>query len=394
MIKIINPADCCGCTACASICAHDAITMKPDALGFLYPEVDKDKCVDCGLCEKVCAFNDHYDKSLLLEETQAYGARHKNIEELRYSRSGAVFIALSDYVLEQGGIVYGAGYEGHFVVKHKRATTKEKRDEFKGSKYVQSNLNCIFRQIKRDLKQGLLVMFSGTPCQTAGLHSYVGNKLRDNLILLDIICHAVPSPNIWHDYLASMEKKAGSKAKMVYFRDKTYGWAAQHNERFIFENGKELVDYIHRDLFYKNLSTRISCHSCHYCNLSRPSDITIGDFWGYEKTDCKDMNRDGQGISLLLANTEKGQLLLQVVKDSIMIREVPLDKCLQPNLQHPTPINPLRDQFIKDYSDHGFLYIAKKYSDWNLKALAIRKIREIKKYLKTTIICSKVPLAF
>lgn len=106
------------------------------------------------------------------------------------------------------------------------------------------------------------------------------------------------------------------------------------------------------------------------------------------------MNRDGQGISLLLANTEKGQLLLQVVKDSIMLREVPLDKCLQPNLQHPTPINPLRDQFIKDYSDHGFLYIAKKYSDWNLKALAIRKIREIKKYLKTTIICSKVPLAF
>lgn len=157
MININNQADCCGCTACASICAHDAITMKPDALGFLYPEVDRSKCVDCGLCEKVCAFNDDYDKSLNIDNPLAYAARHKNEEELRYSRSGAVFVAMSDYILEHGGVVYGAGYADHFRVVHKRATTKEECSEFKGSKYVQSDMNTVFRQVKQDLKAGLVV---------------------------------------------------------------------------------------------------------------------------------------------------------------------------------------------------------------------------------------------
>lgn len=114
MIEIKNPADCCGCTACASICAHDAITMKPDALGFLYPEVDKEKCVDCGLCEKVCAFNDHYDTSLNLERPLAYGARHKDMNEVETSRSGAAFIAISDYILEQGGCCLWSRLHGSF----------------------------------------------------------------------------------------------------------------------------------------------------------------------------------------------------------------------------------------------------------------------------------------
>ena len=144
MIKIINPADCCGCTACASICTHNAIKMIPDALGFLYPVVDESKCVQCGLCEKVCAFNNHYDVSLNLPQPEAYGARHKDINEVETSRSGAAFIAISDWILENEGVVYGAGYTDHFRVVHKRAITKEERDEFKGSKYVQSDLTGIF----------------------------------------------------------------------------------------------------------------------------------------------------------------------------------------------------------------------------------------------------------
>lgn len=176
MIQITDKSQCCGCTACASICAHDAITMQPDVMGFLYPVVDKDKCVDCGLCEKVCAFNDHYDTSLNLPKPDAYAARHKDMHEVETSRSGAAFIAISDYVLENGGVVYGAGYANHFRVVHKRATTKEERDEFKGSKYVQSDLDHVFRQVKKDLKDGLTVLFSGTPCQTAGLNSYIGRS--------------------------------------------------------------------------------------------------------------------------------------------------------------------------------------------------------------------------
>ena len=237
MIEIKNPADCCGCTACASICAHNAITMKPDALGFLYPEVDKDKCVNCGMCEKVCAFNDHYDTSLNLEKPIAYGARHKDMHEIETSRSGAAFIAISDYILENGGVVYGAGYTDHFRVVHKRATTKEERNEFKGSKYVQSDMTGVFRQVKKDLRDGLTVLFSGTPCQTSGLNSYVGKRLRQNLFLVDIVCHGVPSPYMWRDYLSYLEEKQGSPICWVNFRDKQkYGWAA-HHETFKFVKG-------------------------------------------------------------------------------------------------------------------------------------------------------------
>ena len=181
MIDINDKHNCCGCTACESICPHQAITMKPDVLGFKYPEVDKDKCTDCGLCEKVCAFNDNYDKSLNLPQPQAFAARHKDMSEIMKSRSGAMFAAISDFVLDKDGVVYGAGYEGHFVVTHKRAASKEERDEFRGSKYVQSDLSGVFKQVKDDLKNGLTVMFSGTPCQTSGLNSFVGKTLRKNL---------------------------------------------------------------------------------------------------------------------------------------------------------------------------------------------------------------------
>lgn len=238
MIQITDKSQCCGCTACASVCTHDAISMQPDVMGFLYPVVDNGKCVDCGLCEKVCAFNDHYDTSLNLPQPDAYAARHNDMKEVETSRSGAAFIAISDYILENGGVVYGAGYTDHFRVVHKRATTKEERDEFKGSKYVQSDMNTVFRQVKKDLKDGLTVLFSGTPCQTAGLNAYIGRKLREHLILVDIVCHGVPGPNLWRDYIAYLEKKQGDKICWVNFCDKEqFGWAA-HRETFKFVKGR------------------------------------------------------------------------------------------------------------------------------------------------------------
>lgn len=159
MIRVNNPEQCCGCTACASICGHDAISMQPDALGFLYPVVDENKCVNCGLCEKVCAFNDNYDTSFNLPQPEVYAARHKDWHEVETSRSGAAFIAISNYILDQGGIIFGAGLDDHFHVIHKRATSKQQRDEFKGSKYVQSDLRGVFRQVKQDLKNGRIVLF-------------------------------------------------------------------------------------------------------------------------------------------------------------------------------------------------------------------------------------------
>ena len=202
MIK--NKQQCCGCTACKAICPKQAISMEPDALGFLYPKVNQDKCINCGLCEKICAFNEKYDLSENLPAPIAYGARHKNMEEVMHSRSGAAFVAFSDWILEQGGVIYGAGYEGHFRVAHKRAQSKAERDEFRGSKYVQSDLNDSFIQVKNDLKNGLIVLYSGTSCQIAGLRSFVNKTCKqflNNLFLIDIVCHGAPSPYIWRDYL-------------------------------------------------------------------------------------------------------------------------------------------------------------------------------------------------
>lgn len=386
MIQINNPADCCGCTACASICAHDAISMKPDALGFLYPEVNKDKCVNCGLCEKVCAFNEHYDTSLNLEKPLAYGARHKDMNEVETSRSGAAFIAISDYILEQGGVVYGTGYTDHFRVVHKRATTKKERDEFKGSKYVQSDMTGVFRQVKKDLRDGLTVLFSGTPCQTSGLNSYVGKRLRENLFLVDIVCHGVPSPYMWRDYIAYLEKKQGSPIVWVNFRDKQkYGWAA-HHETFKFKNGGGKMSFTF--LFYKHIMFRKSCGKCHFANTKRPSDITIADFWGWRKSH-PNFGDDDKGVSLILCNTEKGRLLFDKVKCRMDTFPTVIEKCIQPNMKNPSSVHPQRDNFEYDYARKGFQYVYFKYGEdgWRYKFsrflnLFPRAYNKIKRILK------------
>ena len=378
MIQITDKSRCSGCTACASVCAQDAITMQPDALGFLYPVVDKDKCTDCGLCEKVCAFNDHYDTSQNLPQPDAYAARHKDMREVETSRSGAAFIAISDYILENGGVVYGAGYADHFRVVHKRAVTKEEREEFKGSKYVQSDLTGVFRQVKKDLKDGLTVLFSGTPCQTAGLNAYISKKLREHLILVDIVCYGVPGPYLWRDYLAYLEKKQGDKICWVNFRDKQkYGWAA-HHETFKFVNGGKMgFTY----LFYQHIMFRQSCGKCHYTNMKRPSDITLADFWGWQKTD-PDINADDKGVSLVLINTEKGRELFEAVKDRMTVIPAKLENCLQPNLQHPSVIHPKRMAFERDYERKGFEYVMKKYGEDGIIKKARKTTGKIKRIIK------------
>ena len=384
MIRINDPADCCGCTACASICNHDAITMEPDALGFLYPKVNESKCVECGLCEKVCAFNDNYDKSLNLPKPDAYAARHKDMDEVMKSRSGAAFVAISDYILEQGGVVYGAGYKDHFRVAHKRATTKEERDEFRGSKYVQSDLTGVFRMVKQDLKNGHTVLFSGTPCQTSGLNSYVGKKLRENLVLIDIVCHGVPGPFLWRDYLRYIEKKQGDIISVVNFRDKEeFGWKA-HRETFKFVNGDKMI---FTDLFYKHIIFRHSCGKCHFCNTTRPSDITLADFWGWEKTD-PNINKDDKGVSLVLVNTPKGREIFGAAKDKLDTIPAELANCLQPNLQHPTILHDYTEKFRLDYINKGFDFVIWRYGDnypitrfkricVNIKNKACRIIRKL-----------------
>jgi coenzyme F420-reducing hydrogenase beta subunit len=365
MILYTKKEDCCGCSACASVCPRDAIRMIPDDLGFLYPTIDRERCIDCSLCHNVCSFNTDYLKKDNLEMPLVYAVRHKNIKEIETSRSGAMFIALSDWILDNGGVVYGVGYTDHFRVVHKRAVTKEARNEFKGSKYVQSDVNTVFKQIKADLKAGLKVLFSGTPCQTSGLKSYLGNLDNSNLFICDIICHGVPSPYFWKEYLAYIEKKENKKVISVDFRDKSeFGWADQ-KESFTFDNHKTYTD-TYTYIFYQHITFRQSCSVCYFTNLQRPSDITIADFWGYEKVNI-DFNADNKGISLVLINTSKGKSWFDVIKKDINYIESDTSNCLQPNLQHPTVMHYKRNAFEKDYIDKGFMYVVKKYGNKGFK---------------------------
>lgn len=381
MIKIDNPADCCGCTACASICPREAIAMRPDALGFLYPVVNMEECVNCGLCDRVCSFNNSYDKDGNFESPIAYGARHRDLNEVNNSRSGAVFVAISDYVLDQGGVVYGAGYVDHFKVVHKRAVSKVQRDEFRGSKYVQSDMTGVFRAVKDDLIHGETVLFSGTPCQTSSLRRFVGTKLQEKLFLVDLVCHGVPSPYIWRDYLTYLESQEKSEIIGVNFRDKNkYGWTS-HRESFQYE--KSNSHYIPTDTnwytnhFYQHIMFRHSCGSCPYCNLQRPSDITIADFWGWEKQNST-VNSDDKGINLVLINSLKGKHLFEAIKQDLIHFSAELDAYLQPNLKHPSKIHKKRSKFEFDYQKHGFDYVySKKYYEQSLLMRIKNKINRI-----------------
>lgn len=330
-------------------------------MGFLYPVVDSTKCVECELCEKVCSFHEDYDKRSNLSVPFAFAARHRNLKEVETSRSGAAFIALSDWILENDGVVYGAGYSTFFRVVHKKALTRQERNEFKGSKYVQSDLNDVFCMVQEDLKTGKKVLFSGTPCQTAGLSSFIGQRFRHMLYLVDIICHGVASPFVWRDYLKYLEIKEGKRLSDVNFRDKEkYGWSGLHKESFFFVN--DPIKHTYSYTFYSDLMLRESCHICPFANLVRPSDITLGDFWGWEKV-VPQFNTDDKGCSLVLCNTEKGKSWFETVQKEMEVIPVDIEDCLQPNLQHPTALNSMSKDFREDYMQYGFVYVMEKYGD-------------------------------
>lgn len=369
-------SECCGCTACAAICSRQAISMVPDSLGFPYPYVDSDKCIECGACERVCAFNEGYKTPDNFDEPIPYGVRLNDIDEVMKSRSGGAFVAFSDWILAKGGFVYGVGYKDHFVVAHKKAVTKEERDEFRGSKYVQSNLDGVFTQIKTDLKDGKWVLFSGTGCQVAGLKSFLPKSLQEKLVTVDIVCHGVPSPQIWQDYLKYIENKEKKIIVGVDFRNKKdFGWRA-HKETFtlIDPMTTTITTTTYPYVFYQHIMQRPSCGICHFCNTRRPADLTLADFWGWEKTDVT-INSDDKGLSLVLINTQKGKKVFEDVKSIFQIIEPKLENCLQNHLRRPTLPNPHDKQFKNDYEKYGFEYVMKQYGNigWKYKLKAILK---------------------
>ena len=364
-IKIFNnKEDCCGCTACMTVCPKDAIYMEPDEKGFLYPKIDDSKCIKCGLCVKSCAFQNGYQQPDNPIKPLVYAVKHKNNDERKTSRSGGMFIAAADWILSQNGVIYGAGYGDNFYVIHKRAADKDSLFELKGSKYVQSDMNNVFKQVIDDLKNDKYVLFSGTPCQIAGLYKCLKNINTEKLYVCDLVCHGTPSPYIWRDFLEYSKKRYKSDIEKTDFRDKSFGWGT-HIESLYLKNNRKISSDIYTKLFYKHIMLRPSCGNCKYTNTRRPGDFTIADFWGIQK--AVPGFEDKIGVSLLILNTEKGKKLFEAVSENIEYKSSNLDDCMQHNLKAPSVFSEQTENFWKDYVLHGFEYVAKKYGTLSFK---------------------------
>lgn len=308
---------CCACTACASICPKGAITMVPDENGFVYPVVDESKCVRCGLCEQVCAYrNDVPPVSQKKVSVAVSGCT-----DVRESASGGLFAAFAQAVIDQGGAVYGCAmiYEkGQLWPRHICVTERRDLIRLKGSKYVQSDLTGSYPDVRRRLAEGQTVLFSGTPCQVAGLKGFL-RKEYENLFTVDIICHGVPGGKLFRDYISFEEKKRGAKITSFRFRDKSQGWKL--HGAMTLDSGEavyfEPEESSYYQMFLNSYTYRENCYSCPYASDHRPGDVTIGDYWCVELVHPELLRENGgqldheSGTSCLIVNNERGEQLLR-----------------------------------------------------------------------------------
>lgn len=309
---------------------------------------------------------------------QAFAVKHADDKIVEQSRSGGFFTAISDYILENEGCVYGCVLTEDMSAKHIRATTKAGRDKMRGSKYIQSNLGNIFLDVKKDLENGMLVLFSGTSCQVAGLKNFLG-KDYDNLVTINILCSGVPSEKIWQDYLEYM-RPHGYTIRYADFRNKQkYGWQ-EHIETLIYENkrgGQISIDsYLFKELFSKHLIIRPACYKCPFKSFDHPADITIGDFWGIESSNSE--FNDDKGCSLVLLNNNKAEKLFFAVSNLLHYKACAIDECVQPVLIKPFDLPEDREAFWECYSKRGIGETLHRYAGFDTK-------KKVKLLLKTVI---------
>ena len=267
------------------------------------------------------------------------------------SRSGGIFAAISDQVLAQGGVIYGAGMDEKFNVVHKRATNERERDELRGSKYVQSDMNNAYQLACEDLKAGRLVLFTGTPCQVDGIKALCPKGCEEHLVCMDIVCHGVPSPRVWNDYKAYMERKYHGKIEKIDFRNKErFGWS-DHWETVTI-NGKEHDSQVYMKMFYEHTFLREACYVCPYKNLQRISDISIADAWGVETANPE--FDDNRGVSLVLINTQKGENWFLDSLQGCDFKECALEKYMQEPLKRPFKKPDNTENVWKEYNEVSF----------------------------------------
>ena len=306
MIALNKNEACCGCGACAEVCAHRAITMQSDAEGFLYPVTDASLCSECGLCEKVCPFVNSARGRM---PKGVYALQNRDLATRLKSSSGGVFSLLAEQTINEGGVVFGAKFDSDWSVVHASAETMQECEAFVGSKYVQSRLGSTLSEVRKSLKEGRKVLFSGTPCQVASLRRFLRREY-DNLLLVEVVCHGAPSNKVWQHYLdkaVAESKHSRTDILFISFRDKRNGWN-KYGMCIKFKDGSEwfepMVENAFMKAFLKDLSIRPSCFECACRNGRSGADLSLADFWGLRRAlKCDD---DDKGTSLVLVWSKRG----------------------------------------------------------------------------------------
>lgn len=370
MIKIDNKSQCCGCNACASRCPKQCIVLQEDVEGFRYPKIETSLCIDCGLCERVCPVICQGEEKKTLG---AFAAINPDESIRMQSSSGGAFTIIAEQIIAEGGVVFGASFDENWEVHHTYTETKEGLSVFRGSKYLQSRIESAYKDTEQFLKIGRKVLFSGTPCQIAGLKLYL-RKEYENLFTVDFICHGVPSPKVWRKYLdenfPTQRKPIGKESVFSYsfnqipvitritFRDKMFtGWRkssliicgtsdSNTNINTILSSCT-LYDSMYMQAFLRDLILRPSCHVCPSKKGKSGSDITLADFWGVEHV-LPNMD-DDKGTSLLLVQTEKGKdFIFTYFPFSVMVNA---EQALRHNSAFYKSVSnhPNRDSFFKHF---------------------------------------------
>lgn len=390
MIEIKEKKDCCGCSACVSVCPKGCIVLKEDEEGFAYPFVDLDKCIHCGKCERVCVVKNSsakvYDerediytitKQAISEASyvpDTYIAYNTNDDVRKECTSGGFFSALAELVVNNNGVVYGSSLANDFSVEHSNAKTLEELPKFRGSKYVQSKQDGIYVEVEQALKNERQVLYSGTPCQVAGLKSYL-NKEYDNLITVDIFCHGVGSPKYWKKYIEYMSENYKAPIERVKFREKTYGYNSACMAVY-YKDGKSSHKGHDDDLYWTAFSKRFifrpSCYSCKFKTINHVVDFSIGDFWDASNLGADFVNADG--CTLVLVHSEKGKKLLAKLGKYVNAVPMDLEKALVIN-GGPTPSKLIvsskipdgRSEFMNDMNKMAINELVTKYMPLSMK---------------------------
>lgn len=372
---------CTGCRACCQVCPQNAIEMSENEEGFLYPSINNDICNNCGLCERTCPVNSAAGNCGSAADGRSSGNRklqgspfnkayacYSGDENIRAkSSSGGVFSMLAAKVLAEGGVVFGADFDGEFRVRHAFVESEKELDRLRRSKYVQSDIGNTFREASDFLKLGRKVMFCGTPCQIAGLKAYLGREYPA-LLTCDLACHGVPSPLVWRMYLEFIKDKYKSALKSVSFRDKSTGWN-DSSMRIEFKNGSRYMDRVKRETFFigfgKSIFSRKSCFDCRFRIGNTKADITLADFWGIDRQGSAEYS-DNKGVSLVITHTQAGEAALSAIDGDVCVSEREFDEAVRYNPRLVSSVNEPagRKSFFSDLSaGYDFEALRRKYMD-------------------------------